>query len=488
MKQLLFIYHDKIFLEFIKSYLELKHYNVFCALNGLEGIRIGNKELPDLIVLAKNVTGIDLEGLLIKKRINPNLKNIPLFLIGNFNQNEFKKYSNELVKAFISIPINPHALLERLNLFFNINTYIEEKKHRTPMLTDMHIKGNIIIIQIEGNFEPDKLEILNYEIRTFCKEKDIKNPKILLIIPSIYPESLTEENLFYLLKFLTFKELNINNRNIKVLSQCQDFLKLLKKSALYNDIELVSNFIDGIQRLNLDIDNKKEVSIKHLREGASYIFDLYDDSGMIRIPAMSKVTKDMIDYLLKSGETKFTYYSDIDIDDLDNKTEEFIYSSKVKDNYEKILTEFDTIDNNYNAVISYKEDKLKLFFSKLRDQQILVVSFNKENNQIIKEALDSYFKMVFIEHPEEMFELENLNYIAIFLDLELSNPDAIELLKEIRMKVPKEKTSVIITAKSISKEIFDILKNNGTDNILISPFSHSKVMQKVFESVSSDRD
>ena len=482
MKKILFIYNDKIFLDFIDDFLKQKNFNVTSAANGLEGINIANKTFPDLIILDKQMKGIDLKGFLIKKSISPVLKDVPIFLIGDFISNELKNYKKENIKAFISTPINPGALLERLYLFFSIPQ--PKIKNRTSMLVDMHSKNNIIIIQIEGNFEPDKLEILNYEIRSFCRQKKIKIPKIFFIIPSLYPESITKENLDILFKFLEFPELNISSQNVKILSQCSNLLGIVKKNENYKQFEIVNNFIDGIQKLNLDIDNKKIISIDHLKEGGSYIFDLYDKVGMVRIPALTIVTKNMLDYLLKSGEKKLTYYSDTALEEIRNK--EVISSSATHENLIKIMSEYDTIDDEFDMVKNLN-DKMNLFLRKLTNSNILVVSNNKTNNAIISNALISYVNIDFMDTGKPISKVDMKRYILIFLDMELSNPSSIELLQKIRSQATRRQISVIITSNQMTREILSKLKTNGTDNVLLSPFSASKLLMKIFESVSSDR-
>ncbi len=486
MKRLLFIYKDKLFLDFIKSYLELKNYIVFISNNSVEGFRLAVKIIPDLIIIEKEPNGLDLEGFFIKKGINQPLKNIPAFLIGNFKQDEIKKISKDFIKAYISIPINPHALLERLNLFFKMNMDSSGNK-KTPMLVDMHRKGNIIIIQIEGNLEADKLEIMNYEVRAFCVYKEIKNPKILLIIPSLYPEATTTDNIALIFKFVDYPEFMIKHRNIKLLSQCKPLIKSLKKMNVYKDIEIVTNFIDAIQKLNLDLDNKKEITVEHLKAGSSYIFDMFDEEGMVRIPALSILTQEMIDYLLKLGQLKLTYYSETDIEEIDSGREK-IFSERSKENLEKMMTDYEPLDEKYSMAESMKEDKMKLFFSKLRNKKILIISNIEDKSQIISNALRPFVNLKIIKNGNEILELNEENYISIFLDLELSNPTAIDLLKLIRSKVSRRQTSVIITAKNITRETLNLLKNNGTDNILLEPFNMDKVLKKVFESVSADRN
>ena len=482
MKEILIVYSDRIFLDFIKSFLEPKNLIVKTATNGLEGIRIAKAEIPSLLILDKHMKGIELDGFLIKKSLIPALKDIPVFLIGDFKSDELKTFKEENIKAFISTPINPGALLERIYLFFNMP--LPEINKNTPMLVDMHNKGNIIIIQIEGNFEVDKLEILNYEIRKFCIQKKIKKPKILLIVPSLYPESITKDNIDILFKFLNFEEIIMANHQVKILSQCAPFLDLLSEDEVYKNFEIVVNFIDGVQKLNLDFDNKKEIHLIHLKEGSSYIFDLYDDTGMVRIPALTKVTKEMIEYLIKTGEKKFTYFSETALEEVDNK--DVVSSKTAQQNLEAIISDYEEIDEEYDMVRKL-DDKMNLFFRKLKGSDVLVISNNKSDNSVILKVLSPYVKMDFLDSGQTLPDIKSKKYIIIFIDMQITNPDVFDLLKRIRSQVSKQEATVIIMSKFVSLDVLDKLKKSGTDNVLLSPFSTSEVMKKVFNSVSSDR-
>ena len=482
MKELLFVYHDEIFLDFIKKYLDIHNFIVRTAKNGLEGIRLAKSIRPDLMFLDKQMRAIELDGFLIKKRLIPELKDIPVFLIGNFMSNELQRYKEENIKAFISVPIYPEALLERILMFFRMP--LPKIKESTPMLVDMHCKGNIIIIQIEGNFEPDKLEILNYEIRSICINKKIISPRILLIIPSLYSESITLENIEILFGFFRFRDFRMSMHHVKILSQCAPLLELLDSHEIYCNIEIVANFIDGIQKLNLDFDNRKEIKIQHLKESTQYIFDLYDDTGMIRIPALTKVTSNMIEYLLKSGEKNLTYYSETSIEEAEER--EVVSSKTAQQNIEIIISDYQKIDEDYD-IIKNLNDKMNLFFRKLKGLKMLVVSDNKNNNEMISKVLSPYIDIDFQTGGVESYDFLSKKYILVIIDIKIKNPTAVEILQEIRAKFTKKEVSVIIISNYISVETLELLRKCGTDNVLLSPFSTSEVIKKVFQSVSSDR-
>ena len=483
MKELLFVYHDEIFLDFIKKYLDIHNFIVKTAKNGLEGIREAKSIKPDLMFLDKEMRAIELDGFLIKKRLIPDLRDIPVFLIGNFMSNELQKFREENIKAFVSVPINPESLLERILMFFRMP--LPKIKETTPMLVDMHCKGNIIIIQIEGNFEPDKLEILNYEIRSVCINKKIISPRILLIIPSIYPESITLENIELLFGFFKFREYRMSTHHVKILSQCAPLLELVDSHEMYSNIEIVANFIDGIQKLNLDFDNRKEIKIQHLKEGTQYIFDLYDDTGMIRIPALTKVTNNMIEYLLKSGEKSLTYYSETSIEEVEER--DVISSKTAQQNIEIIISEYQKIDEDYD-IIKTLNDKMNLFFRKLKGSKMLVISEDRNNNEMIAKVLSPYIDIEFKTNEMESLDFLDKKYILVIIDMKIKNPSAIEILQDIRTKFSRKELTVIIISNYVSVETLETLKKCGTDNILLSPFSTSEVIKKVFQSVSSDRN
>jgi len=150
--------------------LRIFNYDVEISNDGVSGFNHAVKEKPELLIINKELPSIDLDGFFIKKRIHPFLKWTPSFAVGNFSQTEIDKFKKDGVTAFISTPINPYSLKERLNIHFKIPQHIDTKP-KTPMIADMHAKGKIIVIQIEGNFEEDKLEILNYKLRTFLRQK-----------------------------------------------------------------------------------------------------------------------------------------------------------------------------------------------------------------------------------------------------------------------------------------------------------------------------
>jgi DNA-binding response OmpR family regulator len=489
MKKIVLIYPNKFFLEFIQAYLYKFNYLIEIAGDGISGYNKAVKFSPDLLIVNKVLPSIELDGFFVKKKIVPSLKNTPLFLIGDFSPKEILHYKDNNVEGFISTPINPQILLERLNVFFKVRSTYSEKL-QTPMLFDLHAKNNIVIIQIEGNFDVANLEILNYKIRVYFNKKKIYFPKIFLIFPSLYPETITKEYIDVLFGFLKFPEFKFLDRNIKILTNNNIMINLLKTTETYSKFDRVSSYFDGMQLLNTDFDKHKEIPVEYLKPGCSYIFDLLDDEGDVRIPALSVVTADMIYYLLKTNVTKLRYYSDNSIDEITNNQND----TKIRNVTDTESKQFDFILGDAEAIesehmsITLLNDKIKLFLNKLKGLQILVITKNEKEKTLIKTALADYVKVDYFDPDDDLLKLlENEKYILIFIDHALENQKALQLLTDIRSIATRRRTTVIIIAKALNKIELNKYKSAGTDFALLSPFSNIKLLNQVYESIIIDR-
>jgi CheY-like chemotaxis protein len=484
MRRILFIYPDKLFLDFIKRYYAHKGLEIYTAADGASGFNIATNEHPDLIVCNRVLPHLDLKGFMIKKRITPSIKHIPVFLIGDFNPREIMDYRAQNVRAFVSFPLNPQALLERMFLFFDLK--IPAKSTTTPMLVDIHAKGDIIIIQIESRLEEEKIELLNYQVRAYCQQQKIKKPLFLYIMPTLDDDSITDESLDVLFELFEYEELKIKPQQFKILSTNKKLIKMFQQHEIYSQFEFVENYYEGIQRLNVSFDMSKKVPVDFLKPACSYIFDLFDDSGAVRIPALTTVTEEMIVALKKSGERNLTYYSEKDISEIVNDDQASARVTSVTDAQSNvIMTEYQPLTLK-GAAIELQNEKMTLFFHQLKGLSALIISNNKSDRAVIKSTLDQYMILDFSSTMDSILEiLERKKYILVFIDEGL--PNSMSLLQQIRSFASRRRISVIIMARSLNRDQLELYRKHGTDYILISPFSTSKLIYKVFHAISSDR-
>jgi CheY-like chemotaxis protein len=444
-----------------------------------------------LIILNKEFQDLDALGFLIKKRISAAIQKVPLFLIGDFNSKEIVDFKKENVVAFLSVPINPYALYERICMFLNIP--VPPPKKTTPMLLDIHVKGNIFIVQIEGNLEPEKLELFNYLFRCFCMQKKIVIPKIFLIIPSLYPESVTPANINALFKFMTFGELTIRKHNVRILTANKVFVDEMKKIENLADFVIVRNYLQGMNDLQIDFDKVKKVPVDFLKVGSMYVFDLYDKYSQRHIPARTTVTQEMLDKLARQEIKTLTYYSDKEIvevgDDLNNAVENSPQDINTETMFAYITSDFEPLETKF-ANLEVWDEKRNLFFRNISGKSVLLISKNEEIHNLIDTSLGAYFKIGYMKEEEQLTELlSTQDFIAVFIDADATynSKTALELLCQIRTVATRRKTSVLILTSKIDMASAIKYRDSGTDNIILSPFTTSKVLQKVYSGLSEDR-
>ncbi|HBD95537.1 MAG: hypothetical protein A2015_07855 [Spirochaetes bacterium GWF1_31_7] len=486
MPKILIMYPNKMFLEFSKNYLSRFAYEVVTGIDGASLYNTAAKTNPDLILIGRNLPGLELASFLFKKKVSNTLKNIPVYLVGNFSTKEILQLKEYNIDAYISSPINPSALVERINTTFKISNYSTSKS--TPMLTDIHVKGKIFVLQIEANLEPDKIDILNFKIRSYCAEKKIKDPRFLFIIPSMYPETINCENLEILFHSRQYPELSVTNRQIKILSKNAHFLETLKKHEQFSSFEIIPDYIYGLERLNVDFDNMQTIPVNYLTAGAKYILDLYDNDGGLRVPARTIITDKMIEYFKSVELRHLIYYSNKDITELMQNTDE---DFAVKDEItiaDSLLNQTDEMEN-HTVVNENMDEKMKLFFNKIRDYNCMVITEVKEDGDFIRNSLDDSLK-VSVERSgaDVLMLLDQKKYILVIVDINVNNPSAYEILSSIRSKASRRKISVIINTKSIDMITVNKFKKLGTDCILVYPYSKQKLLHKVFEFVTQDRE
>ncbi|MBN1699784.1 MAG: hypothetical protein JW881_19875 [Spirochaetales bacterium] len=482
---ILFIHPDTYFLDFIKSFLEIKGFRVVIAADCVVGFRIAISTLPDLIISYKFFPNLDAMGFLIKKRTASKIASIPVFLMGDFTEKEIMEYKKENVKAFISGQVNPVILSERLYVFFSIEP--PALSQTTPMLIDLHARGRIITIQIEGNLEPAKIELLNYLIRSFCRQRTIKAPKVFLIIPSLYPESVTRANIELLFKFTGYPELTIEAHNIKILTKNNELVGILKSHEIFQQFEVVKSYFEGLQNLQIDFNKVKNVPVAFLKKGSCYIFDLYDKSGKRIIPSLTRVTDEILSNLEERRINTLTYYSDMAITEIRGDEEEIAPIPDDKELFNMMLSEFEPVKIDTKTIEPWDE-KHTLFFRKLKGKKILVITPDQSVVHQISNTLDIYFDIHYEKSGKDIeSRVTHDHYIIVFVDASLQQPSAIEILSRIRVHATRRKISVVILAPQLNKIEAVKFRDSGTDNIIIAPFSYSKVLKKVFESVTADR-
>ncbi|MGD0336033.1 MAG: response regulator [Candidatus Omnitrophota bacterium] len=118
-KKILVIDDEAGFLEMIKIRLEANNYEVITALNGKEGLEKVKQEKPDVVLL--DILMPELDGLRVLRRIRRDNKNLPVFIITAFSNEERFKVANKLqASGFIVKTSDLQQEVDNLNSILDI--------------------------------------------------------------------------------------------------------------------------------------------------------------------------------------------------------------------------------------------------------------------------------------------------------------------------------------------------------------------------------
>lgn len=119
-KKLLLIEDEQYLFEMYKMKLEQEGYEVVAALDGEEGMKVAQKEKPDLILLDLVLPKMNGYEFLKKIRQDPKLKKIKIYILSNLGQDEeidqgFKDGADGFM---LKTNLTPGQLMENIKKIF----------------------------------------------------------------------------------------------------------------------------------------------------------------------------------------------------------------------------------------------------------------------------------------------------------------------------------------------------------------------------------
>ncbi|MEW5758236.1 MAG: response regulator [Candidatus Omnitrophota bacterium] len=125
-KKILVIDDEPDFLELIRNRLEANNYEVVTALNGKDGMSKVKKEKPDAVLL--DILMPDIDGLTVLKKIRQNDKNLPVFIITAFSNEERFELANKFnASGFIVKTSDLKKEIDNINSILNISDKYKER-------------------------------------------------------------------------------------------------------------------------------------------------------------------------------------------------------------------------------------------------------------------------------------------------------------------------------------------------------------------------
>lgn len=162
-KQILLVEDEADILEMVRYNIAREGYNVLCAQNGIDGLRIARSELPDLIVLDLMLP--DMDGLDMCKALKSDRKteDIPIIMLTAKAEETDIVLGLELgADDYITKPFSPRVLIARIKAVFRRKQKTEVPKDKVLNIHGLTIDPTRYEVLIEG--KPVKLTLSEFRI------------------------------------------------------------------------------------------------------------------------------------------------------------------------------------------------------------------------------------------------------------------------------------------------------------------------------------
>jgi DNA-binding response OmpR family regulator len=115
-KKILLIEDEKILQEMYREQFKQAGLKVFLAIDSGTGLKLAEKEVPDLIILDILLPGENGISFLQKLRKNPKIAKIKVVALSNFNDPSIRKQAKELgtIEYLIKTDYTPSELIKKI--------------------------------------------------------------------------------------------------------------------------------------------------------------------------------------------------------------------------------------------------------------------------------------------------------------------------------------------------------------------------------------
>jgi len=168
-KKILIVEDEEALLDMYKLKFEQAGYQVIVAEDGLSGLELARKELPDLILLDLILPEMDGYQVLGELKKDDRTKKIKVYIISNLGQNdEINKSFNSGANGYlIKANLTPSQLIEKVNQIFN-GQEVGVKRAGVVVNKKQAIKPTETLVKKDqlaqfGSSEPAKIKILLIE-------------------------------------------------------------------------------------------------------------------------------------------------------------------------------------------------------------------------------------------------------------------------------------------------------------------------------------
>lgn len=244
-KKILIIDESQLFRDYLIKKFEEHDFEVVEGKNGLDGSVKMRSEMPDLIVMDYYLSRKTSEEVLIEKKANPNISNIPVIIVASkVDKSSLVKVAKYNVKKFFSKPVKIDALLTAIGQLLKVDVVLDT----TPCIIEAHLNDDILFVEIARGLNTEKIDLLKFKIEELKDLYDIKFPKVLLMMTDV---DLKEEDSQ---KFASMLEMIIENagpyaHHMKILTRSAVVRGFIENDDAYSSIAVMEDLSKAMDDL-----------------------------------------------------------------------------------------------------------------------------------------------------------------------------------------------------------------------------------------------
>jgi CheY-like chemotaxis protein len=262
MKSILVINDSSFLREFLEKQLKEYGFEVFLAINGLDGWGKIRQQQPDLIIMDYFLTRKSSMEILKAMSSDPNVENIPVVMtISKLEKKQVMEIAQMGVKKILNKPVRIDALLATLTELLDVAIEMDD----TPCILDAHLNDQILFVEIARGFNREKINLLRYKVAELIRLYSVQDPRILILMTDIDFRSEDKTKLETLLEeVIGFVS---EPSRVRILTIVEDIKTYLAGHAVLSEIEVAKNLeeamdgllgIKGMESLTAEQDNVQE--------------------------------------------------------------------------------------------------------------------------------------------------------------------------------------------------------------------------------------
>lgn len=255
MKRVLMVDPAPICKEFIKDKLTAEKISVDIVQGRRDAFTKLLSLLPDLVIVDVTEDFEESIDFLKRKHQDPNAYKIPTILLGPSISPENLLVLMKLgVKKYFARPLALDSFIETVSSLIAVPIPLDD----TPCIMDFHKNGNLLVLDITGELNRDKILLAKYFLSDIISNYSITTPKLLVLMPAMHFSFIDGINLEMFFDNLIYVP-RIIKKELKLI--CTDvFLKqFISGHAEYAGIQLEPTLIGVINSL-IENANTKDLS------------------------------------------------------------------------------------------------------------------------------------------------------------------------------------------------------------------------------------